>query len=232
MIHISNFFVRRILEGIIKMNHISKNNIQLYSEPIFRPNTKMESKHKNKEHFSNLLVNIGKNKDKDSFIEIFEYFAPRIKSYLIKNGSPPEQADELAQETMLNVWNKAQTFNPTKALASTWIFTIARNKKIDAIRNIKKNLPDINDPAFIPEERNAQDKIEKAQNSSIISKAIQKLPDEQSTIIHKSFFEDKSQSEIAKDLNIPLGTVKSRTRLALKKLREDIEQNNKSIKND
>jgi len=208
-----------------------KNNNTLYSDPIFMPNRNMKAKD-NKEHFSNLLVDIGKNKDKDSFIEIFEYFAPRIKSYLIRNGSPAEQADELAQETMLNIWNKASTFNPKKSLASTWIFTIARNKKIDAIRNVKKNTPDINDPMFIKESDNIDEKIERSQNSNIISNAINKLPDEQSIIIKKSFFEDKSQSEIAKDLSIPLGTVKSRTRLAMKKLREDISKYNTGIKND
>jgi RNA polymerase sigma-70 factor, ECF subfamily len=172
--------------------------------------------------FENLLRAVAEQRDRESFVQLFDHFAPRIKSYLMKGGTPEDQADELAQETMLAVWNRAESFDPAQASASTWIFTIARNKRIDAFRkhrhtatydpldNEQKDMGDL-----------PPDIIARAQETEAMEKALQKLPAEQSALLYKSFFENKSHAEIAKEIGLPLGTVKSRIRLALDKLRQD-----------
>lgn len=173
--------------------------------------------------YEDLLYDVGQNKDKDSFIALFNYFAPRIKSFLLKGGASETKADELAQETMLNVWNKAKGYDPTKAAASTWIFTIARNKRIDALRKKKyysvdlDNLPELEDETDTSPIQNAID----SEETHAIAHAIQSLPAEQADLIKRSYFEEKTHQEIAEETGLPLGTVKSRIRIALKRLRQD-----------
>ena len=171
--------------------------------------------------FEDLLYDVGQNKNKDSFIELFHYFAPRIKSFLMKGGANESLADELAQETMLNIWNKAESYNPAKAAASTWIFTIARNKRIDALRKKKfysvdlDQLPDMEDDTY----RSPVTALSDTQESETIAGALENLPPEQADLIKRSYFEDKTHQEIADETGLPLGTVKSRIRIALKRLR-------------
>ncbi len=172
-------------------------------------------------HFRSLLLAVGKHQDKEAFAELFEYFAPRIKSFLMKGGAAPDQADELAQETMISVWQKAESFDPAKASASTWIFTIARNKRIDAIRKTPRPEVDADDLELADESPSASDDIAQAEETDIMARAIQNLPQEQADLLYKSFFEDKTHADIAKETNLPLGTVKSRIRLALDRLRGD-----------
>ena len=170
--------------------------------------------------FDDLLVSVGATRNRDSFIRLFEYFAPRVKSFLMQGGFNPESADELAQETMLTVWDKAASFDPSQAKASTWIFTIARNKKIDHIRKYKRVPLKAEDLAFAHTEYEApDDTLETMQDNKALSEAMEKLPEEQAALLRKSFFEDKTQNDIAEESNIPLGTVKSRIRLALERLR-------------
>ena len=172
--------------------------------------------------FNEMLSAVGKHKDKDAFIQLFEHFAPRIKSFLMKSGASPETADELAQETMLTIWNKAESYNPAQAAASTWIFTIARNKRIDALRRTKRHDPDPADPLLVEDAQPGpgQNALHR-EETRILSEAIKTLPDEQALLVRKSFFEDKSHAVIAEETGIALGTVKSRIRLALERLRKD-----------
>jgi RNA polymerase sigma-70 factor (ECF subfamily) len=169
--------------------------------------------------FDDLLTAVGQTKNRDAFVRLFEYFAPRVKSFLMRGGFNKDEADELAQETMLTVWNKAGSYDSTKASASTWIFTIARNKKID---NLRKSSPvelDPHDPLLMPVERDTPlDYINRTQEIERLAKAIKNLPEEQASLVRKSFFESKSHGEISEETGIPLGTVKSRIRLALDKL--------------
>jgi RNA polymerase sigma-70 factor (ECF subfamily) len=175
----------------------------------------------NPAHFRNLLLAVAKKQDKAAFAELFEYFAPRIKSFLMKGGAAPDQADELAQETMITVWQRASTYDPAKASASTWIFTIARNKRIDAIRKTPRPEVDADDIELADDAPSASDEIAQGQETDIMARAIQNLPQEQADLLYKSFFEDKTHADIAKETNLPLGTVKSRIRLALDRLRGD-----------
>ena len=171
-----------------------------------------------------LLKAVAQNADKQAFIKLFEYFAPRLKSFIMRSGVSPDQAEELAQETMLAVWSKAHLYNPAQARASTWIFTIARNKKIDAFRKAGRAELDPNDPMLVgdpaPEPSEA---IDRAKEAEIMSRAIKKLSKEQAELIQKSYFEEKTHNAIAEETKLPLGTVKSRIRLALDHLRKNEE---------
>ncbi len=172
--------------------------------------------------FDDLLVAVGHSRNRDAFIRLFEHFAPRIKSFLMKGGLAEDMADELAQETMLTVWQKAAGYNPRKAAAGTWIFTIARNKRTDALRREGRaiaTIPDIDDQLAAPDAVPQDQAVAHAEDEAALSEAIASLPDDQARLIRKAYFEDLTHSAIAAETNIPLGTVKSRIRLALEKLR-------------
>lgn len=172
-------------------------------------------------HHRDLLLAVARNQDKQAFADLFEYFAPRIKSFLMRGGAAPDAADELAQETMLAVWQRAATYDPAKASASTWIFTIARNKRIDALRKIRPEM-DPADPLLVEDDApGANELLAQAQETDMMSEAIKALPSEQADLLYKSFFEDKTHADIARETKLPLGTVKSRIRIALDKLRAD-----------
>lgn len=176
-------------------------------------------------HHDACLNAIAQHQDRDAFITIFEDFAPRVKSFLMRGGFNEEKAEELTQEVMINVWQKAQQFDSHKASASTWIFTIARNKKIDIIRKEKRHEIDPNDPCFVDvnvSETKMQDTafIEQSE-AKTVRQAIKKLPKDQAALIQAFYFGGKTHTEIAKDFKIPLGTVKSRLRLAIDKLKKD-----------
>ncbi len=174
--------------------------------------------------FNALLMDIGKNQNRTSFITLFEHYAPRIKSFLIKRGFNNATADEMAQETMLTIWNKAAAFDVKKASAGTWIYTIARNKSIDYLRKERRADTVSFEPYMIDEtedENSPADNTQHTQEKDIIEMAIKNLPPTQADLIFKSFFEGKTHNEIADETGIALGTVKSRIRLALERLRGD-----------
>ena len=181
------------------------------------------SEKKKQPDFSMLLSSIGKNQDRASFANIFQHFAPRVKSYMVKLGCVDEMAEELAQQTLLQVWRKAQLFDPNKAAASTWIFRIARNIRIDVLRKQKLFFDVGFDLAsIVDEQEDAEVKINREQKNQRVALALTDLPQNQAHIIRMSFYEGLSHSEIAKQLEIPLGTVKSRIRLAFGRLKESV----------
>ncbi len=167
-----------------------------------------------------LLRAVGERRDIEAYETLFRHFAPRVKAYMARTGGDGQLAEELMQETMIAVWNKADRFDPTKGAVSTWIFTIARNLRIDAYRRERRPDFDPNDPAFVPEDVAPADaEYDAREASEQLHKAIEALPDEQAALLKLSFFDDHSHSAIAARLNLPLGTVKSRMRLAFDKLR-------------
>lgn len=170
-----------------------------------------------------LLVKVSVQKDKQAFAALFEHFAPRVKSYVFKLGSDEAMAEEIAQQTLLQVWRKAPLFDHTKAAASTWIFTIARNLRLDMIRKEKHYDYDDQDLNEIEDDADAQDvAIARSQDELILRTAVGQLPPEQNEIIRLSFYEGLSHGEISTKLNLPLGTVKSRMRLAFKRIKESV----------
>lgn len=170
-------------------------------------------------NMSELLAQVGRTRDVELFEQVFRYFAPRVKAYMARTGSPGS-AEELMQETMVAVWNKSAMYDPSKGAASTWIFAIARNLRIDAYRREKHPEFDPDDPAFQPAAEPAADTTLEAEESAVaVRAALKTLPADQAEVLRLAFFEDNSQSAIAEALNLPLGTVKSRMRLAFAKLR-------------
>jgi len=173
--------------------------------------------------FSIMLSSIGKNQDRAAFADIFLHFAPRVKSYMLRLGCVDEMAEELAQQTLLQVWRKAQLYDPNKAAASTWIFRIARNIRIDVLRKQKLFFDVGFDLASIEDEQeDAEVKISREQKNQSVALALTDLPLNQAHVIRMSFYEGLSHSEIAKQLEIPIGTVKSRIRLAFGRLKESV----------
>lgn len=167
-----------------------------------------------------LMLAVSSRRDVDAFEVIFKHFAPRVKAYMAKLSADTQTAEELMQETMIAVWNKADQFDVAKGALSTWIFTIARNQRIDAVRRARRPEFDPTDPAFVPDEEQPADlRIAERQSASQLRAAMADLPKEQSTLLELAYFEESTHSAIAKKLNLPLGTVKSRLRLAFNKLR-------------
>jgi RNA polymerase sigma-70 factor (ECF subfamily) len=165
------------------------------------------------------IVAIADKQDREAFALLFSHFAPRVKSYLLRLGALPEMAEELAQESLLTVWRRASAYNPSVAAASTWIFTIARNLRIDQARRAAR-ATQIQDPLEdLAPEPAPDEALSALQDEARIRRAMATLPDDQAKVIRLAFFADKPHSEIALDLGLPLGTVKSRLRLAMARLR-------------
>ena len=170
--------------------------------------------------YSRLIVAVARAADRDAFTALFGHFAPRVKTYLVKTGSDDALAEELAQETLLSVWRKAASFDPSRATAATWIFTIARNLRVDRFRKewrevaVGDELPDAADDTAAPDENLSGD-----ERGERVRQALRTLPADQIKVIELSFFEEAPHAEIARALGIPLGTVKSRIRIAMTKLR-------------
>jgi RNA polymerase sigma-70 factor (ECF subfamily) len=143
-----------------------------------------------------------------------------VKSYLLRLGAGAALADDLAQEAMLTMWRKAELFDPAKASASTWVFTIARNLRIDAIRRERRPEFDPNDPAFVPDDEPQPDaRMMRDGEDAQLRAALTKLSADQAQVIQMSFFSEKPHSQIARELGLPLGTVKSRLRLAMARIK-------------
>ena len=158
------------------------------------------------------------NQDEAAFADLFAHFAPRVKGFLIKSGADASLAEECTQEVMATLWRKAHMFDPSRASAATWIFTIARNRKIDALR--KQRRPEPEDLTWGPEPEPEQaEAIGLKQETEQLAVAIKDLPEKQRSLIEQAYFGDFSHSEIAEITGLPLGTIKSRIRLALERLR-------------
>lgn len=171
-----------------------------------------------------LIVRIAREADRAAFAALFRQFAPRLKSYLMHRGCDFAEAEELMQETMIMVWRRAASFDPARASVTTWLFTIARNKRIDALRRQHRPEIDPADPALVPDSApGAEVPLLAQQRARRLAEALATLPAEQAALIRLAYFDEMAQSEIATETKLPLGTVKSRLRLALVKLRRAFE---------
>ena len=166
-----------------------------------------------------LLKKVSEERNEIAFSEIFDFIAPKINAYYIKNNLSIEQSEELTQEVLSTIWLKAELFDPEKSKFITWSFTIARNKKIDFYRKNKKNNLNEEDIRDFLYENNKSDDYEA---ETIINNITQELDENQKKLIKMSFFEQKSHKNIAAELEIPLGTVKSRIRASLNKMQKYI----------
>lgn len=158
--------------------------------------------------------------DRAAFASLFGFYAPRVKAYLMRLKLEDAQAEELAQEVMIAVWRKAASYDRRQASASTWIFRIARNRRIDLYRRDQRAVLDPDDPALAPPAEAGPDaRLESGDREAQVRAAMAELPEEQRTLVREAFYEELSHGEIAEKTGLPLGTVKSRLRLAFAKLR-------------
>ncbi len=173
--------------------------------------------------WAELIGRVAAHGDRDAFKLLFGHFAPRVKGFLVKTGMTADAAEEIAQTTMLTVWRKAAQFDPASAGAAAWIFTIARNLRIDSARRAARQAK-----AAVSAERDETPEIvdspetvmTRRDDVSRVAAALLRLSEEQSTVIRMSFIEEQPHGEIAARLGIPLGTVKSRIRLAMARLKD------------
>lgn len=170
-----------------------------------------------------LLVSVAENRDRDAFRRLFEAFGPRLRAFVGRQGTDPATAEEVVQETFINVWRKAHLFDLEKASAATWIFTIARNARIDMLRRENRPALDPDDPALVPDpEPGAHQQVSRMQEAARLKESMSLLPPEQQEVLRRAFLEEKPHAAVAEELGIPLGTVKSRIRLALGRIRSEL----------
>jgi RNA polymerase sigma-70 factor (ECF subfamily) len=168
-----------------------------------------------------LLLRVRDHRDKAAFSALFRHFAPRVKGFLMKSGAGEALAEECVQDVMATLWQKAHLFDPGRASVATWVFTIARNRRIDAVR---RNRPEPEDLPWGPEpEPEQSDALAMQQETERLGAAIARLPEKQRELIERAYFGDLSHSEIAAETGLPLGTIKSRIRLALERLRQQMD---------
>lgn len=171
------------------------------------------------ENWAALVQRVRDHQDKVAFAALFNHFAPRVKGFLMKSGASEQLAEECAQDVMATLWQKASMFDPSRASVATWVFTIARNRRIDALRKARR--PEPEDLPWGPENEPDQAEVfEVQQESERLGSALAQLPQKQRELIERAYYGDLSHSEIAAETGLPLGTIKSRIRLALDKLRQ------------
>jgi RNA polymerase sigma factor (sigma-70 family) len=173
--------------------------------------------------WADLVRQVAQTRDRAAFQQLYKHYTPLIRAFLLKSmgaGADRSEAEEITQEVLIKVWNKAASFNPAKASVNTWIFTIARNTRIDFIRRNERNdrKIDIEDIWHEPESPEPLVDLQQRRAEQVIRQAMTSLPDEQLQVLYKAFMEGKSHNEVAEEMDLPLGTVKSRIRLALSKL--------------
>lgn len=173
------------------------------------------------QYWASCMEKIASQRDKQSFMELFDYFSPRVNAYLLGMGVESGLAEDLCQEALLTLWNKSHLYQPRKAAVSTWLFRVARNLWIDRLRKQRATIYELQDE-YLDAGMGAQDPEEDTGelDADRIQRALEALPRNQAQVVYKAYFEGKSHSEIAADTGMPLGSVKSSLRLALQALRE------------
>ena len=172
--------------------------------------------------YADLVEAVAATRDRVAFATLFDHFAPRINAFLLRLGTG--NAEELTQEVMVTLWRKAALFDRSKSSVATWLFRIARNRRIDLSRRDRSSLLDPEDPALQPGATARPDaELDARDREDRVRRALQGLPPEQVELIRLAFFSGLSHSEIAERTELPLGTVKSRIRLAFGRLRQRLE---------
>jgi RNA polymerase sigma-70 factor (ECF subfamily) len=182
--------------------------------------------HRNeRDHFTSLTKAVAEQRDQAAFTVLFDHFAPRLKSWLLKRGMKADEAEELGQEVMAVLWHRADLYDPTRSSLSTWLFRIARNRQIDANRRASSRTLDGHEPLLHPLDVPGVDTVlESEERDARVRQALSEIPDDQMTLVQAAFFLGQSHSQIAASTGLPLGTVKSRIRLAFERLRRALEE--------
>jgi RNA polymerase sigma-70 factor (ECF subfamily) len=172
-----------------------------------------------------LVSAVAERRDREAFARLFDHFVPRIEAYLSRLGAGPATAEEISQDVMLTLWRKADLFDSAKSSVTTWLYRIARNRRIDAARRDRMDYVDPMDIALeqVAEDAALDSAMDMQQREEVLRAAIRQLPEEQLSLVRLAFFESLSHSAIADRTGLPLGTVKSRIRLAFGRLRRTLE---------
>ncbi|WP_117194968.1 sigma-70 family RNA polymerase sigma factor [Rhizobium terrae] len=174
-----------------------------------------------KDHFASLVKAVADERDQAAFTELFDHFAPRLKSWLVKRGMKSDEAEELVQDVMTVLWHRAHLYDSRQSSLSTWLFRIARNRRIDAERRAKHRRTEAYEPLYFLNEVPGVDvAFEKEEQAARVRAALSEIPEEQLELVRAAFFLGQSHSQIASSTGLPLGTVKSRIRLAFERLRK------------
>jgi len=192
---------------------------------VLRAERQMQNSDPNRdqEALKALMAAVADRRDRSAFQELFVYFGPRIKAIMERSGANAELAEDLVQDVMLAVWRKASLYNPDKGAVGTWIYTIARNARIDRVRRQPvQPWIDVDTISIVSDDPDPEHEVASGQRDVIVRDAVALLPPEQRQIVDMAFGAYKPHSEIAEELNLPIGTVKSRLRLAYKKLKEQL----------
>lgn len=177
-----------------------------------------------RDSLADLVSAVAVERDRQAFTRLFDHFAPRITAYLVRIGANGGAAEEITQEVMVTLWRKAHLFDRSKSSVGTWLFRIARNRRIDALRHDRFDSIDQADPSLAPEEeRPLDDALDARRLEAIMRDSLATLPEEQRMLVRLAFFEGLSHGQIAERTGVPLGTVKSRIRLAFARLRQALD---------
>ncbi|MQQ09686.1 sigma-70 family RNA polymerase sigma factor [Epibacterium sp. SM1979] len=167
------------------------------------------------------MLAVRDQRDRQAFASLFDHFAPRLKGFVIRSGLPAAQAEEVVQDVMLTLWHKAAQFDPHRAQVSAWIYQIARNRQIDLMRRGNRPVPEelAEDPEAEPD---ASQILALEQEAQHLKSALRRLKDEQRDVIEKAYLGELSHQQISDQTGLPLGTIKSRIRLGLNRLRHEL----------
>ncbi|MGH1369947.1 MAG: sigma-70 family RNA polymerase sigma factor [Maritimibacter sp.] len=168
------------------------------------------------------MLAIRDDRDKEAFGKLFDYFGPRLKGFVMRGGAPAGQAEDVVQDVMLTIWRKAHLFDPERAQVSSWIYQVARNRQIDVIRKEARPMPEALKAEEPEAEPDAGQVLAMEQETSVLRSALAELNPEQREMIEKAYLGELSHSDISKATGLPLGTIKSRIRLGLQRLRHEL----------
>ena len=175
-------------------------------------------------HLASLLTAVGGRRDRDAFQELFVHFAPRVKGYLMRTGLSEGMAEDCMQDVMVSLWRKAHLFDPARASVATWLFSIARNRKIDLLRAVRR--PEPEDLPWGPEpDMDQADVIAMQEDSRRLADAVAQLPPAQRDLVERAFYGEMTHGEIAAQTGLPLRTIKGRLRSAIARLRHMMDTN-------
>ena len=174
--------------------------------------------------FAAWVAAVAERRDREAFTRLFDHFAPRLNAYLIRLGADPGTAEEIVQETMVTLWRKAALFDPQRSSLATWLYRVARNRRIDRLRRDRLDFLDTSDSALEPaDDTDLLAQVDLQQREEAVRTALAGLPEEQLVLVRLAFFEGLSHSQISERTGLPLGTVKSRIRLGFTRLRRSLE---------
>jgi RNA polymerase sigma factor (sigma-70 family) len=179
------------------------------------------------ETLSSWVKAVAQNRDQSAFAHLFDHYAPRLNGYLQRRGMSVAQAEEVVQEVMMTLWHKSELFDDSKSSLTTWLYRIARNRNIDILRRDRVDFVDPHETELMPEALDGLDLekyVDSQQREGAVRKAIALLPEEQREMVRLAFFEGLSHGDIVEVTHLPLGTVKSRLRLAFTRLRRELER--------